>query len=394
MIKNFFKRLISWIVYNSPIKHCIIFESYPELSGSPWMVYQEFLKRGYEKKYKLIWAVDSSFVSPANVQCVPFFGKKTLISVIRRYIYLCSAKIIIDSNRGIEKVNTQTYRLFTRHGGTLKKCDNYLHEIGRVDAVLSLSNEIANIDFQIFSPKIVSNRNQVLELGMPANDLIFKKNKIEEKMFWEKHFNCVEEKRFKKVIGWMPTFRQHRCGIKDVSIEKSFPFGLPLVYTIENFKILNNNLAKYNILLAIQMHHAQQSFFPSNSFSNIVLISPQIKNECQVTNAELMNCFDAMITDYSAAYYEYILLNRPIAISIDDFEDYSKKIGFSIDFFDYIRGHYLKTFDDLLSFVLSISKDVDLYAADRAYSLKKIHKWTDDKSTKRVVDYIEQNVHL
>ena len=143
-----------------------------------------------------------------------------------------------------------------------------------------------------------------------------------------------------------------------------------------------------------QMHHAQQNFFPSISFSNIILISPQIKRECQVTNAELMNSFDAMITDYSAAYYEYILLNRPIAISIDDLEEYSQKIGFSIDFFDIIRGQYLKSFNDLISFIQSLSKGDDLFIEDRARSLKKIHKWTDNQSTKRVVDFIEKNVNL
>ena len=107
-----------------------------------------------------------------------------------------------------------------------------------------------------------------------------------------------------------------------------------------------------------------------------------------------MNSFDAMITDYSAAYYEYILLNRPIAISIDDLEEYSQKIGFSIDFFDIIRGQYLKSFNDLISFIQSLSKGDDLFIEDRARSLKKIHKWTDNQSTKRVVDFIEKNVNL
>ncbi len=394
MIKNVLKYLFSWIFYNIPIKHCIIFESYPELTGSPWMIYQELKKRGFDKKYNLIWAVESTFVSPPNIHCVPFFGKISLISRFQRYFYLNSAKVIIDSNRGIEKINPQTYRLFTRHGGTLKKCDNYLNKIGRVDAVLSLSKEIADLDFQILSPQVVYNRSQVLELGMPANDLIFLENKIAQKKFWEKHFNCTEKKSFRKVIGWMPTFRQHRCGENNISTKKLFPFGLPLIYTIEDLKVLNETLAKFDILLAIQMHHAQQNFFPSISFSNIILISPQIKRECQVTNAELMNSFDAMITDYSAAYYEYILLNRPIAISIDDFEEYSQKIGFSIDFFDIIRGQYLKSFNDLISFIQSLSKGDDLFIEDRARSLKKIHKWTDNQSTKRVVDFIEKNVNL
>ena len=39
-------------------RNIILFESFPELDGSPWMIYQELKRRDFEKKYKLVWAVD------------------------------------------------------------------------------------------------------------------------------------------------------------------------------------------------------------------------------------------------------------------------------------------------------------------------------------------------
>ena len=62
----------------------ILFESYPELDGSPWMMYQEMLKRGYDGKYRLLWAVDKSFAIRDDVKCVPFWGKLSCKQKINR----------------------------------------------------------------------------------------------------------------------------------------------------------------------------------------------------------------------------------------------------------------------------------------------------------------------
>lgn len=42
-------------------KPVILFESYPDFDGGVLAVYNELVKRGYDKKYDLVWAVYSDF---------------------------------------------------------------------------------------------------------------------------------------------------------------------------------------------------------------------------------------------------------------------------------------------------------------------------------------------
>ena len=87
------------------LQHYILFESYPQLDCSPWMIYQEMKKRGFEKKYKLVWAVEASFVAPKNVCCIPFFCILSFFQRVKRIYCISNSKLIVDSNRFVEKIN-------------------------------------------------------------------------------------------------------------------------------------------------------------------------------------------------------------------------------------------------------------------------------------------------
>lgn len=382
------------IVFNCRKKNnVILFESYPELDGSPWMIYQALKQKGYDQKYKLIWATDSSYKSKTNIKCIPFFGKLNLWQAIHALYYQTTAKIIIDSNRPIYKTNPHSIRIFTRHGGTLKKCTDYMRSLGEMNYLLTLSCELQNIDYQDCGDYCLKNLDNILILGLPANDKLFEQIDLFSNGFYPRLSSQLSRKQIKKVIGWLPTYRQHR---NDSTSEatKHFPYGVPLIQTDSELISLNHLLEEKNILLAIQMHHAQMENFSKKSFSNIVLITQDIKYEMNISTANLMQSFDALITDYSAAYHEYILLDRPIALSIDDYEEYAKNPGFSVDYFDLIKGVYLKNFTDLTHFVEDISNGIDSAKNEREKAKFRIHKYTDNQSTKRVVDFLIEKVKL
>ncbi len=142
------------------------------------------------------------------------------------------------------------------------------------------------------------------------------------------------------------------------------------------------------------MHHAQMANFAKRSFSNIVLVDPKLKYEMNVSTANILQSFDALITDYSAAYYEYAMLDRPVALAIDDFEEYSSKTGFLFDYFEWIKGVYLKTIFDLTHFIEDVANGVDSAKAEREMAARRIHKYIDNQSTKRVVDFLVEKAKL
>ena len=108
----------------------------------------------------------------SELSAVSFFGKLSFLQRLKRYVILYRAKLILDSNRKIEKNNPNSLRFFLRHGGPLKKCTKYLKTLGQIDCTLSLSDALKEIDYANMSSSIGKLEN-FLVLGFPANDRIF-----------------------------------------------------------------------------------------------------------------------------------------------------------------------------------------------------------------------------
>ena len=376
------KRVLDLVFRELPLKRdYILFESYPELDGSPWMIYQELINRGFNKRYKLRWLVDKSFKAPPNVPCATFFNGSFHQEVKSCYL-LAKAKVIIDSNRWVYKTNQKTFRLHTKHGAPLKDVYFYTSDLGDVDAVLSLSEEFIGIE-EKNSP---SAKGKIIPLGYPTNDRLFENVDLYKLGFWEKITG--QKEKFDRIIGWLPTYRQHRNGSKSGRASFVHPYGIPIIKHKDELENLNEVLKAKNVLLAIQIHHAQMKNFSDFSYSNIVLIPQSLKYEMNISTINLMQSFDAMITDYSAAYHEFLLLDRPIGLSIDDYDVYNKDPGFCLDYFDWIKGFYIKNFDDLLVFIQDTLEGRDVAKSERESALLRIHKNRDAKSTMRVVDYL------
>ena len=382
------KRALSFVVGALPLKRdYILFESYPELDGSPWMIYQELINRGFDKRYKLRWLVDKNFKAPPDVPCVNFFNG-SFLQKVNCYFLLAKAKVIIDSNRRVYKTNQKTFRLYTQHGAPLKDVYFYTSKLGDVDAVLSLSEDLSDIQEKMFP----SAKGKIVSLGYPTNDRLFENVDLYKLGFWE---NITGQKeKYDRIIGWLPTYRQPLNGGKSGGTSFVHPYGIPIIKHKDELKKLNEILKAKNTLLAIQMHHAQRNNFSNYNYSNIVLIPQSVKNEMNISTINLMHSFDAMITDYSAAYHEFLLLDRPIGLSIDDYDVYSKKPGFCLDYFDWIKGFYMRSFDDLFEFIQDTLEGRDVSKSERESALHRIHKNRDAKSTMRVVDYLICNAKL
>jgi CDP-glycerol glycerophosphotransferase (TagB/SpsB family) len=66
-------------------------------------------------------------------------------------------------------------------------------------------------------------------------------------------------------------------------------------------------------------------------FSNIHLLDNMklVENDIQINH--LLGYADALISDYSSAAVDYLVLDRPIAFTLDDVEEYNNSRGFVFD---------------------------------------------------------------
>lgn len=368
------------------MKPIILFESRPDFNGSALEIYNKLKQLGYEDKYDLIWAVDKDFKNNnLEFKTVKFFRT----SESNRKKILSKTKIIIDSNRFIHKLNCNK-RIHVRHGCCLKNCRKYHNHVGPVDAIVTTSDEMLKCEQHAW-PKEVSNK--FIITGMPACDRIFLPKNLYDCGFIKSLTN--QDKKFTKIIGWLPTFRQRHVKPEKTEEKRIFKFGLPIINTIEDYNNLNTILAKHNILLLIQLHHIQaKNYIQLENLSNIYFINESIKQKFNLATTDLLGNFDALISDYSAVYHEYVILNRPIALTVDDLIEYNRAYGFFVNYLDWAKGDYLIDNLQLINWINNIANNIDVAKQARLDSLYKIHKYIDANATDRVVNYIIKTFKL
>ena len=97
--------------------------------------------------------------------------------------------------------------------------------------------------------------------------------------------------------------------------------------------------------------------------SNIKFMTQKALEKKGLSVYALLRNADALITDYSSAYFDYMLLNRPIAFTVEDIEEYRKKRGFVFDNpFEYMPGEKINSYEDLEKYVANVAEDNDVFA--------------------------------
>lgn len=99
---------------------------------------------------------------------------------------------------------------------------------------------------------------------------------------------------------------------------------------------------------------------------------------------------DILISDYSALYHDFLLLNRPMIFIPYDFQSFDKQNGFLYDYYNNLPGPNVTSYSDFANHLHSLLSGRDDYADARHSLAQKIHSYTDDQSTQRVVALIDQ----
>lgn len=365
------------------MKQYILFESRPDFIGSPLAIYNVLIKRCYDKIYDLRWAVDKSFNdTTCKYKTIKFFNMQVSV----RNSILANTKCIIDSNKYIHKTKQNTFRLHTRHGNNLKTLAQYSTNIGTVDAMLCSSKMMHEIDKTIY-PSAATSKS--IQLGFPANDELFIKKDLYKNGFIQNLTKTTQH--YNKIILWLPTYRQNAF---DAKIRSSvvFKYGLPLINTENDLIKLNDALKQRNILLLYQIHHGQAHNYKNiTNYSNIAQLTTTACKHYNVTLANIFNFVDSLITDYSSAYYEFLLLNKPIALAIPDYAAYRFAFDFCIDYLTAIKGEFLIDMQCLYEFIDDTANNYDFHAQERNELLHKVYDFIDNNATQRVVNYLEQH---
>ena len=98
---------------------------------------------------------------------------------------------------------------------------------------------------------------------------------------------------------------------------------------------------------------------------------------------------DVLITDYSSISTDYVLLNKPIIYTLDDYEEYKNSRGFSIDDpKQYFVGYHVHNKEELFVAIGDCADGLDIYLNERNKMLPQMHTHVDGNASKRILDHL------
>ena len=325
------------------------------------------IENEYNKKYKIICAIEDLSFKGREAENVFYISKvkAQLVFMFCRHVFYTAGQIPI-------KPSSTQIVIHMNHGTSDLKAMGALTNINNGDEFFFTYILVpSEIYVPIVSAEYLCDEKNVKVCGEPMTDALFNK-----KMKYELG-------NYKKIIVWLPTFRQS----KDLNYSDSSESLLPM-FQMEDYDALNEYLKKYDFLLVVKLHTSQDTEgISTEKYSNILLLTNDQFVKRNFDLYELLPQTDALIGDYSSVSLQYLLLDKPLAFVVPDMEEYKEKRGFCFENpEDYMPGPIIKETQQLYRFFDDIYFEKDEYIEERNRVRNIIFKYQDGENSKRVLE--------
>lgn len=339
-------------------------DSRTEMSGNFKFVYDEMIKQGIDKKYK-IHALFKGNISDRRGVLDKFrlpylLGKADYIFVDDYHPMLYKVKFrksqeIIQVWHAVGAFKTVGFSRTGKKGGPF--FDSYNHR-NYTKAYVS-----SETDIPFYAEAFGIKEQNVIPTGVPRTDILFDeryKNEAQQRM--RELLPIIDGK---KVILFAPTFRGNGHHTAH------YPF----------FKIDFERMARYceenNAVVLFKMHP-----FVRN---NLVIPNKYKKYFKDISSFREVNDIlfitDVLISDYSSLIYEFAVFEKPMIFFAFDLEDYINTRDFYEGYEDFVPGKIVESFDELMEALYK--KDYEQYKVKPF--LDKHFKYQDGRSSQRLV---------
>lgn len=362
----------------------VILESVPDMACQTYPIFKEMLSQEWNKQYKLIWFVTDKKkfknLKYNNVYFQDISPKNVFEKILQIYTQM-TCRAFLYANRYPRRYFKKQLQVYLKHGtcikSRLKHCQE--NDINESDLCISISDFFTNIDVD----ELHIRRESIFATGYPRNDFLFQ----HKKGYFHKIY---PNEIFHKIIIWMPTFRQLTGG-KRIDSSYNFPLGVPCIYNEMEIRKINDELKKQKMLLILKPHPGQDlTTLKSIDLSNFKILIDSVLQHHHVHLYELLVETDALITDYSSIYYDYLLTGKMIGLTTDDYEYYKQETGFVFDnIYDILIGEHISNSDEFVRFIKLVAWAKDELKDSRHKICGKIHRYQDNRSSKRVLSLIQ-----
>ena len=169
-------------------------------------------------------------------------------------------------------------------------------------------------------------------------------------------------------------------------------------FPFEDFdtETLVSMLEKHEVLLLLRPHVKDYEKFESirNELTELSEHSSYIRqathNEFADVNS-ILPFVDILISDYSAIFHDFLLLDRPILFIPYDFEEFKRENGFLYDYFENLPGPVIDSFGGFQNYLLTVLQGRDPHQQQREKLRQKVHEFNDGKANDRVIKLVDKS---
>ena len=212
--------------------------------------------------------------------------------------------------------------------------------------------------------------SKLIETGYPRNDILshVDLNRVREK---KKQLNLPLDK---KVILYAPTWRDNSY------VAAGYTFKLQA-----DFHKWKEILSDEYVVI-FKPHYLIINTFKEDKELEGFLYSV----DATMDIAQLYECCDILITDYSSVFFDYAILNRPIYFYMYDLEEYAKDLrGFYLDIYNDLPGKIYRKEEEMLKDISNSIFDFNKLSSFNSYFNNK----EDGYASKRVVDILYEDIN-
>jgi len=191
------------------------------------------------------------------------------------------------------------------------------------------------------------------------------------------------------LILWLPTYRKtnyqgSRIGdVRDWTdaeeLSESLSVRTMLMHVAENAK-------RSGVTIAVKPHPLDADQFDG---TELHILTSSALREAHVPLYRLLARAQALITDYSSVWTDFLVLDRPIGFYCPDLDDYTANRGLNVD--DYpalIPGPLLESREDFEAFICDCLHEPEPSRARRARSAQRVGIDRTPGATRRLLDAV------
>lgn len=362
----------------------IVFTSSEDYTGNPKALFLYMVENGYNNRYKMIWLFEKrenyrTFDMP-NVESICMFNEEGVRTYAAQKAVMSARYIFYSHNVNWAKKfrEGQTF-VDLWHGCGYKGDQKSDHRKIYYDYLMVTGKKYIDI----FRDVLKDPDGNILDLGYPRNEFFTSSRSRAADVMKEIKAAAGAERS----IIWMPTFRKSTVSRLDADTGVG-DTGLPVIYNEEDLLRADKCCRDAKVLLIIKRHLLQSTYVvPDEGFTNILFIDEKYLRDRDADSYELMAKTDALLTDYSSVAIDYMLLDKPMGYTLDDFSQYEDARGWSFDNVkEYMPGHHIYNMDDLEKFIKDVADGADPFRDRRNEILGDVQTYRDGFS-KRILDY-------